>query len=246
MMRATLLVLVLITSAWAQAPAAKSAAKSDNNAHDLRGIWQAKGNAYRNLEGEKGVIVDPAGGKIPYRTEARTTADRNFQARATADPVLACFQPGVPRATLLPEPFQIFQQQDRVVIVYQHVHAYRVIFTDGRPHYDDGIEFFMGDSRGHWDGNTLVVDATNFKPDNWLDAAGHFHSNKLHVVERYTRTAPATMRYEATIEDSGVFQRPWTLRVELARHTEPNFQLVEHECERDPQGVYRHPQQFLK
>lgn len=224
MMRTALALLLLTASAWAQA------------ASDLRGIWQAKGNAYRNLEAEKGVIVDPAGGKIPYRAEAR----------ASTDPLLVCFQPGVPRATLLPEPFQIFQHQDRVVIVYQHVHAYRVIFTDGRPHYDDGIEFYMGDSRGRWEGNTLVVDATNFKPENWLDAAGHFHSNKLHVVERYTRTAPKTIRYEATIEDPEVFQRPWTIRVELAQHTEPNFQLIEHECERDAQGVYRHPPQFLK
>jgi hypothetical protein len=243
MMRAALALLVFIAPAWAQAP---SAANSVKDAHDLRGIWQAKGNAYRNLEAEKGVIVDPANGKIPYRAEARGTVDRNVQARATTDPLLACFQPGVPRATLLPEPFQIFQHQDRVVIVYQHVHAYRVIFTDGRPHYDDGIEFYMGDSRGRWEGNTLVVDATNFKPENWLDAAGHFHSNKLHVVERYTRTESNTMSYEATIEDREVFQRPWTIRVALARHTEPNFQLIEHECDRDTQGVYRHPPQFLK
>ncbi len=98
-----------------------------------------------------------------------------------------CFQPSVPRATLLPEPFQIFQQQDRVVIVYQHVHAYRLIFTDGRPHYDGGIEFHMGDSRGCRERNTLMVDATNFKPENWQDAVGHFHSNKIRVVERHTR-----------------------------------------------------------
>jgi hypothetical protein len=235
MTRPTWALLLFTARAWAQAPS-----------HDLRGIWQAKGSAYRNLEAEKGVIVDPASGKIPYRAEARSTADRNFKARTTSDPLLVCFQPGVPRATLLPEPFQIFQLQDRVVIVYQHVHAYRVIFTDGRPHYDDGIEFYMGDSRGHWEGSTLVVDATNFKPGNWLDATGRFQSNKLHVIERYTRTAPTTLRYEATIQDSEVYQNPWTIRVELAQHTEPNFQLIEHECVRDAQGVYRHPPQFLK
>ena len=243
MIRPALALLLVTASAWAQG---RSAAKSVKDAHDLRGIWQAKGDAYRNLEAEKGVIVDPANGKIPYRAEARSVADRNFQVRATTDPLLVCFQPGVPRTTLLPEPFQIFQQQDRVVIVYQHVHAYRVIFTDGHPHYDDGIEFYMGDSRGRWEGNTLVVDATNFKPENWLDAAGHFHSNKLHVVERYTRNAPNTMRYEANLEDPEVFQRPWTIRVDLVLHTEPNFQLIEHECDRDAQGVYRHPPQFLK
>jgi hypothetical protein len=240
-----LALLIFTAFAWSQAPsAAKSVSVKD--AHDLRGIWQAKGNAYRNLEVEKGVIVDPTSGKIPYRAETRSTADRNFQARTGADPLLVCFQPGVPRATLLPEPFQIFQSQDRVVIVYQHVHAYRVIFTDGRPHYDEGIEFYMGDSRGRWEGNTLVVDATNFKPEHWLDSVGHFHSNKLHVIERYTRTAPTILRYEATVEDTEVFQSPWTIRVELTQHTEPNFQLIEHECDRDAQGVYRHPPQFLK
>jgi hypothetical protein len=190
--------------------------------------------------------VDPANGKIPYRTDARKTVERNARERGTADPLLACFQPGIPRAVLLPEPFQIFQNPDRIIIVYQHVHAYRVIFTDGRPHYDDGIEFYMGDSRGRWEGNSFVVDVTNFKPETWLDAAGNFHSARLHVVERYTRTAANTMRYEATIEDPEVFEKSWTIRVDLVRRTEPNFQLVEHECERDAQGIYRHPPQFLK
>jgi hypothetical protein len=244
MIRTALVWILFACAAWAQSPAP-----------DLRGIWQATGAAYQNLEGSAGqggrpstksVVVDPPNGKIPYRADSRKSADRNSRERAKADPLLACFQPGVPRAALLPEPFQIFQNPDRVVIVYQHVHAYRVIFTDGRPHYDDGIEFYMGDSRGRWEGNTLVVDVTNFKPETWLDGAGNFHSDKLRVVERYTRTGANTMRYEATIEDPEVFERPWTIRVDLARHTEPNFQLLEHECERDAQGVFRHPPQFLK
>lgn len=213
------------------------------NTPDLRGIWQAGGSAYRSLEEGK-VIVDPANGKIPYRTPARATQAANFRSRLEADPLRACFQPGIPRATLLPEPFQIFQNPDRVIIVYQHVHAYRVVFTDGRPHYDDGIEFYMGDSRGHWEGNSLVVDVTNFKSETWLDGAGNHHSPKLHVVERYTRTAPNTLRYEATIDDPEVYLHRWTIRLDLARHLEPAFQLLEHECERDERGVYRHPPQF--
>ena len=215
-MRRVMLFAAFAGSLWAQG--------------DLRGIWQAKGTAYKNLEA--------IAGKIPYRRFARNAA--------TEDPLLACFQPSVPRATLLPEPFQIFQEKDRVIIVYQHVHAYRVIFTDGRPHYDDGIEFYMGDSRGRWEGNTLVVDVTNFKPETWLDGAGHFHSNKLHVVERYTRSGPNAIRYEATMEDPEVFERPWSIKVDLARNTASNAQLVEHECERDAKGVFRHPPQFLK
>jgi hypothetical protein len=234
MMRVALVAALLVTTAWAQ-----------SDSRDIRGIWQATGTAYRNLETGK-TIIDPSSGKIPYKSDARATVDRNYKDRANADPLLACFQPSVPRAALLPEPFQVFQQPDRIVIVYQHVHAYRVIFTDGRPHYDDGIEFYMGDSRGHWEGNTFVVDVTNFKPETWLDGAGHFHSNKLHVVERFTRTDPNTMRYEATIEDPEVFLRPWTIRVGLKRNDTPNAQLMEHECERDAKGVYRHPPQFLK
>ena len=244
MMRTALVWIFFTGTAWAQ-----------SDSRDLRGIWQAAGTAFQNLEGSsaqqgrgaaKSAVTDPANGKIPYRTDARKSAERNAKERATADPLLACFQPGVPRAALLPEPFQIFQNPDRVVIVYQHVHAYRVIFTDGRPHYDDGIEFYMGDSRGRWEGNSFVVDVTNFKPETWLDAAGNFHSAKLHVVERYTRTAANTMRYEATIEDPELFEKSWTIRVDLVRLAEPNSQLVEHECERDAQGIYRHPPQFLK
>lgn len=210
---------------------------------DLRGIWQVRNTANINLE-EAGVIVSPDSGKIPYRKEAAAKAAENNRNRATDDPELACFQPGIPRATYVPEPFQIFQRPDRVYIVYQHVHAYRVIFTDGREHYDSGIEFYMGDSRGRWEGDTLVVDVTNFKPETWLDGAGNFHSEKLHVVERFTRTGPNTIRYEATLEDPDVFERPWTIRMDLARHTETNFQLLEHECERDSSGVFRHPPEF--
>lgn len=224
------LAALLPLAVWAQTP-------------DLRGIWQVRNNANANLEAA-GVIVEPSHGKIPYREDAISEAERNFRNRATEDPVLRCFQPGVPRATYIPEPFQIFQRPGRVYIVYQHVHAYRVIFTDGRPHYDSGIEFYMGDSRGHWEGNTLVVDVTNFKPETWLDAAGNFHSEKLHVVERYTRTGDDTMDYEATIEDPDVFEHPWKIRMTLYRHTEPNFQLLEHECERDASGVFRHPPEF--
>ena len=132
------------------------------------------------------------------------------------------------------------------MIVYQHVHAYRVIFTDGRPHYDDGIEFYMGDSRGRWEGNTLVVDVTNFKPETWLDDAGNFHGNKLHVVERYTRTEPTPY----------VTKRPSRIRRSLnapgpsasISHATPSriFSCSNTNANGMRKGVYRHPPQFLK
>src|SRR4029078_7281702 len=139
MIRSVLIWLLFAGTAWAQ-----------EQPRDLRGIWQATGTAYQNLEGTpaqrgqpaaKSIVVDPTNGRIPYRVDARKLADPNSQERETSDPLLSCFQPGIPRAVLLPEPFQIFQNPDRVVIVYQHVHAYRVIFTDGRPHYAASNEF---------------------------------------------------------------------------------------------------------
>jgi hypothetical protein len=220
---------------------------------DLRGIWQVENTANVNLEGHPAtdglpagetVIVDPADGRIPYLPEAVVRRDENYRNRATADPQTICFQPGVPRATYVPEPFQIFQEPGRVFIVYQHVHAYRIVYTDRREHYDPGIEFYMGDSRGRWEGSTLVVDVRNFKEGTWLDGAGNYHNTALRVIERYTRTSPDRMVYEATIEDPEVFARPWTIRMELARLSEPEAELVEHECERDATGEWRHPPQF--
>jgi hypothetical protein len=197
----------MAATAWAQ----------QTDPRDLRGIWQAKGSAYRDIETVKGVIVDPSNAKIPYRPDAQPTVERNKRERATADTLLACFQPGIPRATLLPEPFQIFQKEDRVAIVYQHVHAYRVIFTDGRTHYDDGIEFYMGDSRGHWEGNTLVVETTNFNGKAGITGNGRatYTSDAIRLVERFTRVDRDTLQYEATIDDPTMWTRPWTIAFPL-------------------------------
>ena len=135
-------------------------------------------------------IVD--GGEIPYTPEAAAKKQQNFQNRATADPNNKCFLPGVPRANYMPFPFQIFQTAKDVAILYEYVHAYRLIPLDGSKHPDD-VDFWMGDSRGHWEGDTLVVDVSNNNDQTWFDASGNFHSEALHVVERYTRTGPNTI-----------------------------------------------------
>jgi hypothetical protein len=127
-------------------------------------------------------------------------------------------------------PFQIFQSGPYVAIVYQYAHAYRTIYLDGTKHLD-GVDFWMGDSRGHWEGATLVVDVSDFNDQTWLDAAGDYHSGALHVVERYTRTDPNTITYEATIEDPQVFTRPWKIRVPLELNTDKNARLMEYECQ---------------
>jgi hypothetical protein len=94
----------------------------------------------------------------------------------------------------------------------------------------DGLDNWLGDSRGHWEGDTLMVDVTNFNDETWFDGAGNFHSDALHVVERFTRTGPTTITYEATIEDPKTLTKPFKISVPLALHTEKNFQIMEYEC----------------
>jgi hypothetical protein len=213
---------------------------SQNPGTDLRGIWMAGKNANAGLERAR-VIVDPPDGRIPYRPEAVAQQKQNSVSRATADPETKCFQPGVPRAAYLRSPFQIFQNERAVYIVYQDVHAYRIIYLNGSPH-NEGLGYAMGDSRGHWEGNTLVVDATSFSDATWLDAAGDYHSDELHVVERYTRLNPGTLMYEATIEDPKVFTQPWRIRMPL--RLQKGSQILEDECEEGENGRRHHVKLF--
>lgn len=219
---------------------------------DLRGIWQARTTAYMNIEGHPSereiraaasIVVDPPDGKIPYLPTAVKQRDKNYTGRTAGDPANNCFQAGVPRAALLPTPFQIFQSVGHLAIVYTDNHAYRIVLASSIAH-DDGIDFFMGDSRGHWEGNTLVVDVTDLGDQTWLDAAGNYHSDQLHVVERYTLLGPGTMKYEATMDDPMVYARPWTIRTILARVKGRNARIAEDECIDGPDGIWHHVSPF--
>jgi hypothetical protein len=216
--------------------AASGCAWSQSVGADLGGIWMAENNADANLE-RAHVIVDPPDGKIPYRPGAAAREKQNFANRAIADPEEKCFQPGVPRAAYLRSPFQIFQNDRAVYIVYQNAHSYRIIYLNGSPH-NDGLGYAMGDSRGHWEGNTLVADVTSFSDATWLDAGGDYHSDELHVVERYTRLKPGTLMYEAIIEDPKVFTRPWKIRMPL--RLQKRIQILEDECEEGENGRRHH------
>jgi hypothetical protein len=207
---------------------------------DLRGIWKAEGKAYLNLE-TAGVIIDPPSGKIPYRDEARALATQNFAKRSSADPDARCFQPGLPRAAIMPYPFQILQNDRALYVVYQRAHSYRILYLDGTLH-NEGLPFAMGDSRAHWEGSTLVADVVSFSDQTWLDAAGHHHSDELHVVERYTRTGPDSIAYEATIADPKVFTMPWKFRITLRR--QPGVELSEDECDVASNGARHHVSPF--
>ncbi len=235
--------LVAITALGAAAVAAQAqrgyrAPRTADGKPDLQGIWQVRNTAASGLETHGaaggiqaglGVIVDPPDGKIPYQPAALEQRHKNFENRDMEDPLNKCFLPGVPRANYLPYPFQIFQTPKYVLMAYEYDHATRTIALDGSKHLDD-IDFWMGDSRGHWEGDTLVVDVADLHDETWLDAAGDFHSDKLHLVERYTRTGPETLEYEVTIEDPKVYTRTWKIRMPLYLHTEKNFQLYEYEC----------------
>ncbi len=244
---AALLALVCVMSCAipgaAQAPASQIA-RTPNNTPDLSGVWQAMNPAHWDLQAhgpEPG--PDPAvgalgavppgpgvveGGEIPYLPAAAAKRQQNFKDRWTADPAIKCYMPGVPRATYMPYPFQIIQGSDTIMISYEFADAVRLVYmTNPGPAPADS---WMGWSVGHWDGNTLVVDVTSQNDQTWFDRAGDFHSDQLHVVERYTPLDANILMYEATIEDSKVFSRPWKISMPLYRHVEKNAQLMEFKC----------------
>ena len=171
------------------------------------------------------------GGVLPYRPEALAKRKENYEKRAEADPEASCYLPGVPRVTYMPYPFQIIQFRDfpdTVTILYEYLGTTRTIFLNRKTHPDpEVLDFWMGDSVGHWEGDTLVVDVNNFNDKTWFDRAGNYHGYNLHVVERYTRTGPDTMTYEATIEDSKTFTRPWKITVPIYQRQERNLRLLE-------------------
>jgi len=127
-----------------------------------------------------------------------------------------------------------------VVILYESNHSYRVIPLDGRPHPPAQVKLWMGDSRGRWEGNTLVVDVTNFNEETWIDSHGSFHSDALHVVERWTPAGPDRIDYSVTLEDPKVFTRPWKMAFAVNRNREKNYEIWEdsrHEGEQDVEGI---------
>lgn len=215
-------------TAFGQAKGGYTAPRHPWEGHaDLSGIWQAKANAGDDVEK---LIVDPANKKIPYLPGMAAKQKENAKNKAKLDPVGKCYMPGIPRLMYINYPFQIFQTAKYIMIVSEFAHVYRQIFMDGSSHLD-GLQFWLGDSRGHWDGDSLVVDVTDFNDETWFDKVGDYHSDQLHVEERFTRTGPDVLTYEATITDPKVYSKPWKISVPLALHKEPNFRLLEYECQ---------------
>ena len=210
---------------------------------DLNGIWQSLNNANWNLEDQKaqqgavkslGAIgaTPPGqsvirGGSIPYRTEALEKRKANFANRRVEDPEAKCFMPGIPRATYMPQPFQVFQTDTDIMMAYQFAGAVRTIYMSNP--MNAPIDSWMGWSNGHWDGDTLVVEVQGLNP-NWLDRSGNFYTNTAKITERYTPMSAHHIQYEATIEDPAVFEEPWTISMPLYRRMEEGARLYDFKC----------------
>ena len=189
-------------NALAQARAAvQTLPRTANGKPDFQGIWQVRNKAAGDLLQERGIVE---GGSIPYLTAAAAKQKDNLKNRKTSDPLEQCFFPGVPRIMYMEYPFQIFQTPEHVAMTFTWSQVYRLIYTNGAKGRS-GIDSWMGDSRGHWEGDTLVVEVKSFNDSTWFDAAGNHHSDALNVVERYRMLDADTIQYEATMPDPKTF-----------------------------------------
>ena len=214
---------------------------------NFNGIWQALNTAYWNLEGHSvegfgkdfwrlgavgvvpaGVSVLRGGGAIPYLPEALKKRDENRSRWPEADPEAKCYMLGVPRVTYQNFPFQIFQGDGDLLMVYPFAATNRIIYM--KDHSELPVDSWMGKSNGEWDGNTLVVTTTSQNGQSWLDRAGNFASNQLKVIERFKLIDVNHIWYEATLEDPKTFSRPWTIEMPLYRLIDNHAQLLEHKC----------------
>ena len=234
-MRLSIVAAVAFAALVATPAAAQPVPRAPDGKPDLSGIWHAVNTAAWNILPHAAEPDLPAGlgvvegNEIPYTPAAAARQRENYANRATADPVNKCFLPGVPRANYMGYPFQIVQTPNQITILYEYAHAVRNVFMNV-PHPKGPIEWWMGDSRGKWDGDTLVVDVMHFNDQTWFDKAGNHHSEALHLIERYTPTDRDHMQYEVTIEDPKVFTRPWKMSMPLYRRIERNMQILDYEC----------------
>ena len=241
--------------AWAQSASTYKAPRlKGTNYPDLNGLWQSLNEGNWDIQSHAAqpgpaqfgaLYAEPAGtgivegNEIPYQPWALAKKKENFANRFVRvkaddvrleplDPEAKCYLPGVPRATYMPFPFQITQGNNRIIIAYEFANASRIIYldkTEAAP-----IDSYMGWSIGRWDGDTLVVDVTGLNDKTWFDRAGNFHSDALHVVERYTPVSSDVLQYEATIDDAKVFTRPWKISFPLYRRLDKNAQFLEFKC----------------
>jgi len=248
------ILLFTTTSIALQVPAYNAPRLKGTTHPDLNGLWQALNEANWDIQAHAAqpgppqfgaLFAVPAGSgivegnELPYQPWALAKKKENFENRLVRvkvddvrleplDPEAKCYMPGVPRATYMPFPFQIIQGNNRIVIAYEFASASRIIYLDKNE--PSVTESFMGWSLARWEGDTLVIDVTGLNDKTWFDRAGNFHSDALHVIERYTPKSPDMLWYEATIDDPKIFTRPWKMSFPLYRRLDKTAQFLEFKC----------------
>ncbi len=229
------------------APKAGPVRRMADGKPDMQGYWQSRNfftafdletheKAEFQIPAGKGVVVDPADGKIPYQAWALAKKKDMIDHLLSEDPQAHCYPSGTPRQLYTPFGFQIMQPSGSVLLLFEAFHAYRIINLGGK-HPDPAIHLFEGDSRGHWEGDSLVVDVANQNDRTWFDMAGNFHSADIHVLERYTPVDENTINYEATITDPKVFTQPWKIAFAFGRNRDPNYENLEFACTEGEQDL---------
>ena len=247
--------LVVLAVVWsggcAQGAQTTGVARTADGKPDFSGVWQAMNTANWDIQdhaarrgpvlalgaalsipGGRGVVE---GNEIPYQPSAAEQKEENGRNWLTADPEIKCYLPGTPRAMYMPYPFQIVQTPAHVLMAFEFAGATRTIHMeseDARPmsEAETPPPNWMGWSAGRWEGDTLVVEVTDFNGQAWFDRAGNFHSDAMRLTERYTLAAPNTIHYEVTIDDPEVFTRPWTMSMPFYRRLEEYPELFEYKC----------------
>jgi hypothetical protein len=225
-------------------------ARTPDGQPDIQGIWNPIGTFYniQDLEFQaryqnfrddparrgKSLIIDPPDGKIPYQPWALAKSNEVAQHHADPtpqylDPNARCFMQGVPRH-LNNREFEIFQPPGYIVVFNMAHHTYRAIPLNGGPHIPERIKLWMGDSRGRWEGNSLVVDVTNNNDQPWFDVVGSFHSDAMRVTERFVPTSADSIEYTSVITDPKVYTRPWTMKLTFTRNKDYGSELYEEAC----------------
>jgi hypothetical protein len=210
---------------------------------DLQGFYESRAaGANQGLErraggrsgpGGRGIIVDPPDGKLPMQPWAvEERARRDSPAGGYDDPTAHCFPAGIPRSMYVPAAFNIVQTADYLVFLHERM-SWRIVPLDGRAHLPDSIRLWQGDSVGHWEGDTLVIDTTNLNGKTWLNEGGEIVSHAEHVVERFTPAGPDTVNYEAIVTDPVVYTRPWKIAFPLQRGNAEMFEATCHETDHD-------------
>lgn len=204
---------------------------------DMNGIWRRRAAAHESLEehprtlddsGATSVVVDPSDGVVPIQPWAE--AQRRYNRRTYIHHNAICRLDGVPVTMYMTSTFQFMLNSDHLLVQGEEAHAFRVIPVNSRPHIGEDFRLWNGDSVGHWEGDTLVVDTANQNARAWLDQRGRFFTDEAHVVERFTMIDDDTIHYQATLDDLNVYTRPFTIAIAYRRSTVEGYELFEEAC----------------